>query len=237
MTTIVWDGKTKTLAADSRTAVRSAARSILRDGTDKIITFSDEDNHEWSEDEHILLIAGAGSVEQIEFLITLVLTHGNKIVDAFKGLPNLHKVAASLSRAGVLMITTKFCYHIEIDFKRPEIIKVSKHSLGKQLSIGSGSKYANLAMKVFGFSAIHAARFARLSDTGSGGPIISFTVLPTGKIRENAPVPDRGVEDDFNVFKATIAALPTRAVDMKPRNLYGQNTLIQKLVREKRNPK
>jgi hypothetical protein len=185
MTTVCYDGKI--LAADSRATASTSSDKDYK------CSHCGESAHHVREDavkihgdfgalkyrgELIYAMAGSGASTDIDKMV--------RLVKEGEDLDELYRISALLStgrviEASFLVVTEQSVFRINYpDGKRKA--EVTKDGRDIKIAIGSGTKAADVAMKIFGLNATEAVMCAAVVDKGTGGDIrwVDCT-LPVGK--------------------------------------------------------
>lgn len=239
MTTILWDGESGTLYADSCSSTRRREMDIAfttRNNVErKIVTFPASSPIYWRSGLRILAVAGAGNSSVIEFLITYLINHGKEAIKVIRQIPHLKSLSQSDLSASLLVVLPDRV--VRLTYSGGSItVRYNNHREKKRMVIGSGSNAATIGIETFRMSADDAMRFARLSDAATGGVIHRYRLDETSSdLIKCPPIEDEGPGYDFNVVRDHIAQLPASeatAVD-KVDTPYGNHPLYEELVKRK----
>lgn len=235
MTTIFWDGTTKTLYADSRSSrtvdVGGVSNRRRSDDKLKIVTFKEGDCAKWKRDERILAFAGAGDVPVIEFLGLHVIRHGAQTGPVIREIPHLRSLMRPGLRARLLVITEKQVVRLSFDNGSVTTNRWPVDS-DKRLAIGSGAKAATIASETFQLDGEGVMRFARLADSGTGGLIERYQLVDGNRMVCLDPIARVPEAAEFNHIKSLIGGLEPRVVDESRQRFYGLNPAYEGAARE-----
>lgn len=228
MTTLMWDGKTRTLLADTRTIYHTTRRKTLSDGGSKIMTLRADDYVPWDRpsDERIVAIAGAGNPATVQYLKKLVIYEGNKISSRNNDFEDIRHMLAPSGKATLIVVTETRCHRI--DFPVPErglTITTTPHT--QDIYVGSGAEALSVGVRVFGLSGEHAMILARCFDPATGGDIQAVTLSEDRPGLMRGRIPLISEADDFNTVRRVISRLPERESEPFDQGLYSANSELQ----------
>lgn len=232
MTTLMWDGKTRTLLADTRTTFSNSRRKVLVDGGSKILRLERDDVIYWDQrrDERIIMMGGAGNTGTIAFLRREILKKGAAIREYGELFEDLKHMLAATGRAAVLVVTTRRCHLVEFPkTDRGVSITTTEHS--ENVYVGNGAEIAELGAETLGLTCQQAMILARCHDGATGGAIEAATLSDDATGLMWGTIPLISEADDFNTVRRAISRLPERESPPYDQRLYGANSEIQAVVK------
>lgn len=178
MTTIVWDGANRTLAADAMATITYRNNPVLQnENVYKLVDLASS-NLVSRTGERLLAVGVAGMVSGVPQMIDYIINGlghweaAAKSVSFYGGvfMPNGQKSVSAL------LVTNKFVHFIHME----NGVTHNRFPLGEFIAIGSGGEAAYTAHRAFGVNAEEAILAAATTDPGTGFLVIQAKVTAKG---------------------------------------------------------
>lgn len=222
MTTLVYEGATKTLYADSMVTTKVAGACTRVDMTYKVEDLSRLDLVS-CQGERIIAMAFSGSVMVFNRIAKFILNNLHCWNDAVNQLVDHGVRFDDFNNCSTMLFTDKFAYCFRF---LPGEVEVETVDLDENIVAGSGAAFAKVALEVYGADGFDAIAAAAMCDPDTGCLVHAY------QIRENALVSQEPVLflDNQEVRKAMRERAATSNRNMKVANLFSrvpENILIR----------
>lgn len=183
MTTLVYEGETKTIYADSMVTTKVAGVHTRVDMTYKVEDLSRLDLVS-SEGERIIATAYSGSVMMFNRITKFILSHLHNWTDAVSQLLEQGVQLNDFAGCSVMLVTDKqlHCFRFST-----ASVDVESLDLDENVTFGSGAAFAKAAMEVFGADGFDAIATAAMCDPDTGCLVHKYTI-EDDKLVSHAPV-------------------------------------------------
>lgn len=181
MTTIVYDGETRTLYTDSMVTTRVAGATSRTDMTYKVEDLS-RLNIVTKKRERLVAMAFSGAIANFQRTTKFILAHLHHWHEGHQSLADQGATLNELSGSNVMLITSKQLYCFRFGGSRLEIEELE---LDENVTFGSGGAFAKTAMEVYGASGFDAVAAAAICDPNTGCLIHCHKIVNNKLVTQN----------------------------------------------------